>query len=198
MKVITLDKNGINTPVPTIYTTSKGKRAWQISHGEEGRGRWQVRYPLSIREFPVPDTKGDPNPMDISGVDFSLFPLNRKDKRDNPLYLLVKSDGAPTTAIKNGFLVLWSLSPGFRGSASYAVEGEAKEIASGEEAQGAAGRAGGAECPVIHVTGPCKLSWHRTGRLYGGQADWIAVYDGQRWVVGPDDGIALDDAAENY
>ncbi len=85
-------------------------------------------------------------------------------------------------------MVLWSLSPGFRGGASWRVaSGAARVVAVGQEAQGDAGRMGGADCPVLLVTGPCTLEWVRTGRLYGSPPAWRATFDGSKWAVEPFD-----------
>lgn len=75
--------------------------------------------------------------------------------------------------------------PGYRGSASYTIEGDAELVDEGYEAQGATGRMGGAPVPVVLVKGPCRLKWSRTGRLYGARPDWIAIYDGEKWDVVP-------------
>jgi hypothetical protein len=130
-------------------------------------------------------------PLSLDG-DFRLVDLHRQDPRGNGLFLLARGDDDGTA------LVLWSLSPGYRGGAHYKVSGRARIIAKGEEAQGAAGCMGGADCPVVHVTGPCRLEWTRTGRLYGNPADWVAEFDGSTWTVGPACECAVEDAALNY
>ena len=131
-------------------------------------------------------------PLDLAGIDLKLVDLHRQDPRGNQLYLLARGENDGTA------LVLWSLDPGFRGGASYKVSGRGRVIALGEEAQGDAGRMGGADCPVVHVTGPCRLEWTRTGRLYGEPADWVAEFDGSEWTVGPDCECAVEEAALNY
>lgn len=88
--------------------------------------------------------------------------------------------------------------PGYRGTASYEVSGQARVLAEGAEAQGAAGRMGGAACPVVLVEGPCTLSWHRSGRLYGTEADLAAYFDGAKWTVAPVTDCAVKDAAMSY
>ena len=131
--------------------------------------------------------------------DYSLVDLSRKDQRGNPLYLITKGkeDGK--------FLVLLSMSPGFRGSASYRTEGQITLLCSGEEAQCDAGRMGGTDCPVFVVKGPCQISWTRTGRLYGIPSKWVAIFDGEGWEVVPVSANirsleeeALEEAALNY
>jgi len=54
---------------------------------------------------------------------------------------------------------------------------------------------GGAPCPLILVTGPCRLVWERTGRLYGAPARWIAAYDGATWTVAPEEDCLMEEAA---
>jgi hypothetical protein len=75
----------------------------------------------------------------------------------------------------------------YRGSASHRIEGNAHLIAEGYQAQGAAGRMGGAPCPVVLVTGPCVLTWERFGRLYDTPAKWRAIYENGQWLVAPDE-----------
>jgi hypothetical protein len=155
MKVISISTRGVQQVAATKTRAKNGAEYYALSHGEDGRGRWQIRLPLAAREFPAPTDAGEQ-------------------------------------------LVLWHLSPGYRGGASFGVAGQATAVAVGEEAQGAAGRMGGADCPVVLVTGPCQLSWHRSGRLYGSEADWSAVFDGQDWTVAPTDQCSLEQAALNY
>jgi len=187
MRVITLSRRGIDRPLPTVVEGARG-RYLALHHGEVGRGRWQVRIPLAVRDFPPPAEDGDPVPLDVP---VGLRVLPKKDKRGNPILLLTRGqeDGR--------VLVLWYLSPGFRGSARYEIEG-AKILAEGYEAQGLAGRAGGAPCPVVLVEGPCRLSWHRTGRLYGSAADWVAEYDGTEWAVSEATACEIETAALEY
>lgn len=189
MKILALDKNGLHPVKAHTVITPRGAY-YAVSHGEEGRGRWQYRLPLAAREFPC--DPGD-EPLTVSGEELGLVDLGRKDAAGNDLYLLVRA-----SRLDNQQLILWSLSPGFRGGASYRVEGAARVIACGREAQGDAGRMGGADCPVVLVDGPCQLSWHRTGRLYGDPADWAAVYDGAAWTVASRDQCAVDEAAFNW
>lgn len=119
--------------------------------------------------------------------EFALRPIGKQDDKGNDLYILIpgRDDGKQ--------LVIWSLSPGFRGGASYSVHGQCQVIAEGREAQGAAGRMGGAPVPVVLVTGPCELRWRRTGRLYGESPSWVARYDGDEWSVGPASETELED-----
>lgn len=188
MKIIGISKNGISTPKALPVNGNRGQY-FCLMHGENGRGRWQLRMPLAAREFPVPSD--EVRSIEMTG-EFKLIDLNRKDPRENTVYLIAKGeeDGKQ--------LVLLSLSPGYRGGARYTVTGQAEVIGEGEEAQGAAGRMGGAACPLIIVSGPCQINWHRSGRLYGGDADWSAVYDGSEWVIGPRHECAAEDAAFSY
>lgn len=190
MKILSISTRGVQQVVATQRTRVKtGAEYYALTHGEEGRGRWQIRLPLAVREFPAPADAG--NRFPLCG-DYKLVDLRKQDPRGNPLYLLAPGhdDGQQ--------LVLWSLSPGYRGSASCAVLGQAQIIANGQEAQGDAGRMGGADCPVVIVTGPCQFIWHRSGRLYGGKADWSAIFDGKTWTVAPADQCSLEQAALNY
>lgn len=189
MKIISISTRGVQ-PVAAVKTRAKtGSEYYVLTHGEDGRGRWQIRIPLAAREFPAPADAGDRFPL---AGDYKLVDLHKQDPRGNALYLLAlgQEDGQQ--------LVLWSLSPGYRGSASFEVSGQAHVIAQGEEAQGDAGRMGGAVCPVVLVTGPCRLSWRRAGRLYGDSANWTAEFDGETWTVAPTHLWTAEEAALNY
>lgn len=199
MKIITVSAAGI-APAQALLVKGQRGRYWAIFHGEEGRGRWQWRLPLGVRDFPPPGEDEIrqlphwqlPPSMSLEGMEVDLIPLGkRQDARGNDLYLAVRAqepDGR--------FLILWSLSPGYRGGATYQVAGAARVIGSGYEAQGMAGRMGGAPCPVVVVgPGPATLSWHRTGRLYDKPADWVATWDGEAWRVSPIDECFLEEAA---
>ena len=189
MRVIRISLSGPRPAAPIVCRTRDGRPYYAFVHGEQGRGRWEVRIPLGARDFPVDEERRTEEFME---ADFRLVKLGKKDARGNELFLLGRgeSDGA--------YLVLWSLSPGYRGSAGYNLEGQAEAIAYGCEEQVAAGRLGGADCPVVLVTGPCRLTWHRRGRLYGGQPDWVAEFDGESWRVAPEAECALEEAAFEY
>lgn len=189
MKIISISTRGVQPVAATKARAKNGAEYYAATHGEEGRGRWQIRIPLAAREFPSPADAGEH--FALTG-DYSLVDLRKQDPRGNPLYILAlgQEDGKQ--------LVLWSLSPGYRGGASFEVAGQAKVIALGEEAQGDAGRMGGAACPVVLVAGPCRLIWRRSGRLYGAEADWAAEFDGETWTVAPTHVCAAEDAALNY
>ena len=182
MKIIRISTEGICPPSAKLV---EGK-FYALHHGEEGRGRWEVRFPLPVREFPP-----GASTLLLDG-DYLLVDLHKVDQWGNPLYLIVKGkeDGK--------FLVLLSQSPGFRGYASYRTEGQIKLLCSGGEAQGDAGRMGGADCPVLLAKGPCQISWTRTGRLYGDPSKWIAVFDEKGWKVAPANECVLSEAAPNY
>jgi len=189
MQILKLSKRGTEPATAYRTLTKSGKEFYRLTHGEEGRGRWQIRFPLAVREFPSPAEHGDK--LELNG-EYKLIDLERDDPRGNPLHLIAngEADGKQ--------LILWSLSPGFRGGASWKVSGSATILCRGEEAQGDAGRMGGADCPVILVEGPCTLAWTRTGRLYDDPADWVAKFDGEDWLVSPvTDGI-LENAVVNY
>lgn len=189
MKIISISTRGVQPVAATKTSAKNGAEYYAISHGEHGRGRWQIRIPLAAREFPSPADAGERFPL---AGEYTLVDLRKQDPRGNPLHLLAlgQEDGQQ--------LVLWSLSPGYRGGASFNVEGQAQVLAQGEEAQGDAGRMGGAACPVVLVAGPCRLYWSRSGRLYGDPADWIAEFDGEAWTVAPAHVCAAEEAALNY
>jgi hypothetical protein len=170
MKVVKIGINGIVPAVPVKATHPVRGEYLRFEHGQEGRGRKLVFFPLGSKDFPA--ERGLPEPDQA----YRLIPVS-----GNKTFILGR-ENRPS----DEFLVLWSLSPGFRGDARYTVEGCATVIAEGYEAQGDAGRMGGAPCPVIHVTGPCVLKWTRGGRLYDSPANWRAVFDGKNWAVASD------------
>ena len=190
MKIVKISTEGTCPPSAKLV---KGGKFYALCHGEEGWGRWEVKFPLFAKEFPPNEEY-----LRLEG-DYSLVDLSRKDQRGNHLFLITegKEDGK--------FLVLLSQSPGFRGSASYRTEGQITLLCSGEEAQCDAGRMGGTDCPVFVVKGPCQISWTRTGRLYGIPSKWVAIFDGEGWEVVPVSANirsleeeALEEAALNY
>jgi hypothetical protein len=185
MKVIEISRHGIST-APVLTVEGQRGKYLCISHGERGRGRWEYLIPLSAKDFPPVCKGGKPY---LEGEEITLRPLGRQDAAGNPLFVGLR--GEPD----GKFLVLWSLSPGFRGEADYNVLGNAEIIARGRQAEGLAGRAGHADCLVVLVTGPCQLTWYRRGRLYGSPADWVAIYDGDTWTVSSVDGCVIEDAA---
>ncbi len=181
----TLDRGGIAPAKPTRLEGPRGPY-WAFAHGERGRGRWQYRLPIA---GPASDTPPPSGPYTLHAIR-TADGAPRLDAAGNPLYILRRARALEADAQ----LILWHLSPGYRGSATYTLGGHAEILAAGEEAQGIAGRMGGAPCPVVLVRGPCQLRWHRTGRLYGTPADWVAAFNGRRWAVGPEDDMVLADA----
>ena len=114
-------------------------------------------------------------------IEFELVCTDKRDPLGNPNFILRKSDSYDLHQ-----LIFWNLSPGFRGGASYSLEGDASVITKGSEADGIAGNMMQADCPIILVTGPCVLNWKREGRLYGETAEWRAEFNGlDNWIVGP-------------
>lgn len=179
------------TPAKPEVVTSKvnGEKYYCFTHGEAGRGRWQYRLPISSRQFPVvTDTQPD-----LSNV--SLVDLKKVDSKGNRLFIIASADADKDDG---AYLVLLHLSPGYRGGASYTVKGNAEVLGEGYEAQGDAGNMGGASCPVVLVTGPCELTWSRSGRLYNSPSDWVARFDGETWSVGDVDQCGIEEAALNY
>ncbi len=173
MKVVNLSIRGVFPATPEKATHPTRGEYWRFTHGQEGRGRRLVFFPLGTKDFP--GTAPAPE------QEYQLIPVRLGH------YIL----GAGTA--DGHYLVLWDLDPGFRGGAEYTIEGSASIVAEGYEAQGLAGRMGGAPCPVVYVAGPCVLRWTRSGRLYGSPAKWRAVYNGE-WAILPDD--AASDAVE--
>ena len=170
MKVISVSMRGVELAKPVLAKHDALGEYFRFEHGETGRGRKLVFVPLNVRDFPV---NKDYNWEDIN---FSLLKMN------NGFFLLNRGIHDDNT-----FLILWSLSPGYRGSARYTIGENCTLIYEGREAQGDAGRMGGAPCPVVLVTGPTMLRWTRIGRIYGTPPNWVAKFDGANWIVRPDD-----------
>jgi hypothetical protein len=170
MKIIKLGIDGVEPAIPKKATHPTRGEYLRFEHGQDGRGRKLVFFPLGSKDFPAE--------LGMPGTDqeYRLIPVS-----EGRAYILGR-ENRPS----NDYLVLLSLNPGYRGEAEYEIEGDAVCIAEGREAQGDAGRMGGAPCPVILVTGPCTLKWVRTGRLYGSTAKWRAVFNGQAWTVSHD------------
>jgi len=174
MQVFRLSVAGVREAAANL-TKGQKNDYYTLTHGEHGRGRWEVRIPLASSDYPADGNS--PSTIHL-GSNLRLIEMRKdRDLRGNPAYLLVKGEHT------SDLLILWSLSPGYRGSAEYTLTGHARVIANGREAQGTAGRMGGADCPVVHVTGPCTLRWFRTGRLYGTPDIWTAEYDGEDWFI---------------
>jgi hypothetical protein len=186
MRVVKLDIYGISQKFAEAKRFGE-RLAFALVAGERGRGRWEYIIPVAA-SVAVPANIDDS--FDTTNIHFSLKNLNRKDPAGNDMYLLINGKR------DDSFLVFWNLSPGFRGGATYTVSGNAIVIGEGEEAQGLAGRMGGAKCPVVLVSGPCVLEWKRTGRLYGQPSHYVASFDGVSWNVGPKEEIEL--AAEIF
>ena len=189
MKAVYLSRNGVEPAFAEKVTGQRGDY-YALLHGEAGRGRWQVKMPLAAREFPSPVDAG--NKLDLSNLDLRMVNLGKSDARNNPLYLIVPGEDCGQQ------LVLWSLSPGYRGSATYTIEGDATLVTRGQEAQGTAGRMGSAECPVVLVSGPARLKWSRYGRLYATPPNWIAEYDGSSWTIQPETECQLEEIALSW
>jgi len=135
-----------------------------LACGEEGRGRSVgfigivdelLTEDLSIERASVIKTK--------SGK-YLLIP--EKDKTDNRIILVTQWYG------------------GFRGSLSHNINELGKEdkiqiLAQGETAEGDAGRMGGEKQFILLLKEPCQIQYCKNGRVYGGEREWVIVYDGE-------------------
>jgi hypothetical protein len=171
MRVMTLDKNGIKPakPVKAVYL-DRGEY-YRFENGKKGIGNKLVYIPLSLKDF---------SPK-IELNEYQEYKLVKVSNGD--AYVLVKGE------VDSEFLLLWHLSPGFRGEAVYEIEGDAKVLMEGYEINGNIGHTGNSPCPIVHVYGPCKLTWVRSGILNGDYSKYRAVYNGSDWFVEPDDNL---------
>jgi hypothetical protein len=168
MKVITLTTNGVE-PARLVNTNYPQCGSYMsFMHGVSD----VVIIPVFIHD----------------GWNYNLVPLIPDDNK----YVLIRN-GNNSTA--DECLVLWYLSPDLLGdidhaegdeeddspcpTISYAVEGDAKTIATGYDADGCT------PCPVIHVTGPCRLLWCRAVCYEPLIPIMEAVFDGKDWIVRP-------------
>ena len=172
MKVVTLNIKGVRAAEPVVSRhDTLDEYHYCFEHGMYGIDTKLVTIPLNIRDFPVVKN----NEYNWESIEFSLEKGNYYD------YVLNKGKNDKT------FLVVWHLSPGQRGSATYTIGKNSQLIAEGYELYGIAGRITEAPCPVVLVTGPTMLRWTRTGELHGTPPHWVAKFDGKDWIVRPDD-----------
>ena len=186
MRIYTASTKGVEFATAKAVTARNNKKYYAITHGEQGRGRWEYRIPLGARDYPYINGVDE---LILSDDDYKLIDIKKKDPAGNDLYIIGKQDVPDNRAL----LLLW-LSPGYRGGATYTVDGACKVIAEGRQAQGIAGKMGWAPCPVIYADGECEIRWHRTGRLYGDDADWVIKWDGAMWTVSTATDDDLEDA----
>lgn len=207
MKVYRMSFGGVSThPTLQVETTPEGRQYAYFAHGERGRGRWEWRLPLHAGDFPV-EGKYDPRLKSYREQDFALCTLEGTDQRGNPRCYLRRWDYTGRTGHPlPDQLIFLSLDPGYRGGATWSTQVICdyadfwvKHLASGYEAQGEAGRMGGAECPVLlmeYSTLPTVIRWERTGRLYGSPAKWEARWspESKSWTVAPEGVTEMEDA----
>jgi hypothetical protein len=94
-------------------------------------------------------------------------------KLEKNKFMLIRCNDEDTA---NEYLVLWSLSSEILGNVKYAVKGKAKTIAEGYEMNGIS-------CPVVHVTGSCRLLWYRALCDKGDPPFLEAVFNRKDWII---------------
>jgi hypothetical protein len=171
MKVITLSTNGIEPARLVNVNYSQCGSYMAFLHGVSD----VIILPVFIHD----------------GWNYNLVPLIPDDNK----YVLIRN-GDNSTA--DEYLILWSLTPERFSDVSYAVEsddvedectpcpnvgyaveGNGKTIAIGYDADGCT------PCPVIHVTGPCRLLWGRAACYETFVPIMEAIFNGQDWTVRP-------------
>ena len=173
MKILKISKNGVKNDFNIFTQQVAGLNVYTLEAGESGRGRKLAQIPVS-KQVIDPEKTGLQvikanqldGPIQVCDVD-KMFVIKKAAEEDNQQ------------------LVILQLNPGFRGGASYTISGDCVVLAEGYEAQGAAGRMGGAPVSVILVKGPSQIKWSRYGRLYGTEPDWVACFNGKEWFFTP-------------
>lgn len=194
MKIISISSEEISIPKAHVIKGDKGKY-FCLTHGENGRGRWQLQLPLAVREFPISSEKTTAIEM---ADNYELINLNKKDPRDNNIYLIVKGEEDGT------YLVLLTVSSGIDGNVFYKVSGQAKIIGEGYESIGNKVVGLGitpikiSPCPLILVSGPCQINWRCMESLHDIETDYVASFDGSNWNSGPNYKCVAEEAAFNY
>lgn len=173
MKLVEIDHRQVTEGIVLHARRIAGLDVYCIEAGEEGRGR-------KLEQIPISKMVIDPDVVHSTKVRVTELKDAELAKRDDVIFIWASKGQEQENQI-----VIMNLCPGFRGYATYHIEGEAELVVEGYEAQGAAGRMGGAPVPVVLVKGPCKLHWSRTGRLYGSRPNWSAIFDGAKWEVMP-------------
>jgi hypothetical protein len=115
--------------------------------------------------------------LSLNGFEFKMRVLNKKDHKGNNLYFISKGEDDGT------YFVLWNLSPGYKGKASFSFEGNARLLATAYEAQEINGEIISTPCPIMHVFGDCVLHWERTGKVYGDVRKFSAEFKNNKWSV---------------
>ena len=170
MKVYTANERGVTLgAMVTPYQLTSGREIAAVSVGEEGRGRWVGFVP--VRLTPAAQSqlaeKGET-------IIFYVAPWKAVDG-DKMVFDQLKEDHNNSTG--HVCLVL-NFAYGYRGTVTYEFPENVNILADGCKADGAAGRmAGGCEY-VILMEGPGIIRVHRTGRLYGGESDFLVVVKG--------------------
>lgn len=179
MRVAKLSIEGIGVLVAKTTPPTKpgGSPFYCLSHGSVGKGRWEVRLPLSSKDFP----SNEQHPaIELLDDNFDLLVMeNRRDLLKNPGLILTKGQS------DNRYLLLWHLSPGVNGTSYYKVEGNAEVLSKGLINRDDGNKKTATDCPIVLVSGACVLTWYRDGNVYGQQRAWCAIYDGRQWSIVP-------------
>jgi hypothetical protein len=195
MQVLSLSMSGVKPASPRIILSKGGYPLWAFNHGELGRNRHMVTFPLGAQDFPTPKRANDEDEDELlqmaieQGLEpqgpYRMIPLRtgqgapKLDAKGQQMYLLGLASRETGES-----LIFLDLNPGWRGSATYKFEGDLRLIAEGTQALGAVGYAGAAPCPVLlSGGGPAIIQWERTGQLLHGGPRWEAAFNGGHWTV---------------
>ena len=169
MRVINISASaGVKPAQPIVCKTfDKQQEYYAFCHGSyDGI---EVVIPLVNRDFPVVRTKEIPSP----NTNYNLVDLKRKDKHNNGLFLLNQG------YFDNNFIVLLKIN-----NEIFNFEGKCQLLACGYKRT----TISKIKCPVLAVTGPCRLLWDSNSGLYDGLSKWVAEFDGDnKWFILPEE-----------
>jgi len=189
MKIYRLSPSGFRRAVPRVHTGPRDKffvyynGMPPITRGGKSYG-WQVRYPVSPRDYPYVEGKRSDAVDYLIGAEYSYKEIG-VDPRGNTKLILIPGRDLPDDGVD---LVLWSLGVTRGGSGTYAMDGDAELLGEGEEVLADADSAVVVPAPVVEVYGPAELTWERSGELLPGQPSrFRAVRDERgRWRMETD------------
>jgi len=178
MKVFTINQNGVTSGARvTSHQLMAGREIPAIVIGEEGRGR-------SIGFVPVKLTPASIAQLEEKGETRVCF-VSAREVGDKMVFDQLDNNDDNSTG--HVCLVL-NFAYGYRGTVRYEFPEGVDILAEGIKADGQAGRMAGGPEYIIVAEGEAAILVRRTGRLYGGQSDFLVVVkDGEVTLTTPDE-----------